>query len=57
MQLDRDEDRLNALAAGHMHHDAAVGDVERKGSGGNASDGFVDEPVANPEKAPVRNGV
>jgi POT family proton-dependent oligopeptide transporter len=58
IQLDRDEDRLNALAAGHMHHDEAVGDVERKASGGgNGSDGFVDEPLANPEKAPATNGL
>jgi POT family proton-dependent oligopeptide transporter len=55
IQLDRDEDRLNALAAGHMHHEEQEADVERKASGGG-SDGFVDEAPTNPEKAPARNG-
>jgi POT family proton-dependent oligopeptide transporter len=56
IQLDHDEDRLNALAQGHMHNDEVPGDVERKASGGG-SDGFVDEaPVPNPEKAPIQNG-
>ena len=54
VQLDKDEDQLNALVAGHMHHEEQVGDVERKSGGG--SDGFVDEAPGNPEKAPVRNG-
>lgn len=56
IQLDHDEDRLNALAHGHMHNDEVPGDVERKASGGG-SEGFVDEaPVPNPEKAPIQNG-
>jgi POT family proton-dependent oligopeptide transporter len=41
MELDKDEDRLNALAAGHMHHGDAVEDVEKRAD----SNGFDEKTV------------